>query len=292
MISIIIKIVLFNNSFGARLHEREKIMKSNDYKIGVFVVFGLVLIMGSIFFLGANRTLFGSSFEIYADFSNVQGLYDGSVVSLSGIEIGNVEKINFTPETNQLRVKMKIDKNFQSRLRAGIRAEINTQGALGDKYIHLIPGNPLAEVIKAGSVIETTEGNGILDVISNRGKETERVFDIINEIYKMTKGINQDNKINKIIEQLSSTTNHLSAASSDIRRFTSSINEEDAHKKFKASVVHMESILSKIDKGEGTLGALINDPALHERLKSILGADQRKSHVRSLLRTSIQETEK
>lgn len=267
-------------------------MKSNDYKIGVFVVFGLILIMGSIFFLGADRSLFSSFIRVYADFSNVQGLYDGSVVSLSGIEIGNVEKITFIPETNQLRVQMKIERKFLYKLRQGTRAEINTQGALGDKYIHLMPGDPKAEGLEPGSTIETSEGNGILDVISNRGKETERIFDIIHEIYKMTKGINQDNKVNKIIDQLNSTTAHLSSASSDIKRFTSSINEEDSHKKFKASVVHMESILSKIDKGEGTLGALINDPALHERLKSILGADQRKSHVRSLLRTSIQETEK
>lgn len=267
-------------------------MQENQFKIGIFVGLGLILIMASIFFLGADKSVFSSYGRVFTHFSNVQGLYDGSVVSLSGIEIGNVEKIFFEPSSNKLKVQMKIETKYLPRITSGTRAEINTQGALGDKYVHLIPGDAEGEGSSDGATIESTEGNGILDVISSRGKETERVFDIINETHKMIKSLNHENKIGKIVDHLQSTSANLNSASFEMKKFTSTINDDDSQKRLKASLLHFESILSKVDKGEGTLGALINDPALHERLKGILGADQRKSHVRSLLRTSIQGTDK
>lgn len=60
---------------------------------------------------------------------------------------------------------------------------------------------------------------------------------------------------------------------------------------FKNSVDKMNNILTKIDKGEGTLGALINDSTLHEQLKSLVGGSQRKNHVKSVIRSSIEKAE-
>jgi phospholipid/cholesterol/gamma-HCH transport system substrate-binding protein len=49
--------------------------------------------------------------------------------------------------------------------------------------------------------------------------------------------------------------------------------------------------MGKLDRGEGTLGALINDPSVHNQLKAMLGGSPRKNHVKSLLRTSIEKEE-
>ena len=62
--------------------------------------------------------------------------------------------------------------------------------------------------------------------------------------------------------------------------------------KLEKSVEKLDSVLTKIDKGQGTLGALINDPSLHQQLKALIGGSARKDHVKSLLRTSIEKEEK
>ncbi len=41
------------------------------------------------------------------------------------------------------------------------------------------------------------------------------------------------------------------------------------------SLTHLEAVLKKVDKGEGTLGALINDPTLYEDMKLLLGGAKR-----------------
>ena len=54
----------------------------------------------------------------------------------------------------------------------------------------------------------------------------------------------------------------------------------------------MASVMEKIDSGKGTLGALINDPSLHQNLKSVLGGSQRNRYMKEMARESIQNVDK
>lgn len=49
----------------------------------------------------------------------------------------------------------------------------------------------------------------------------------------------------------------------------------------------MREIVSRINEGEGSLGALINDPTVYEDLKQVLGNVKRNWILRTLVRTSI-----
>ncbi|HEY1080456.1 MAG TPA: MCE family protein, partial [Bdellovibrio sp.] len=114
---------------------------STQMKVGIFIAAGTLLILGSIFFLGADKALFTSYVRIHAHFEQVQGLSEGSVVSLSGVTVGNVEQITFLSEKNALDVKMRINENFIHKIRQGSEVEIRTQGALGDKFVFIIPSD-------------------------------------------------------------------------------------------------------------------------------------------------------
>jgi phospholipid/cholesterol/gamma-HCH transport system substrate-binding protein len=49
----------------------------------------------------------------------------------------------------------------------------------------------------------------------------------------------------------------------------------------------LNSILGKIDAGEGTLGLLVNDPAVYEELTTLLGGAQRSLVLRSMVRMAV-----
>ncbi len=51
----------------------------------------------------------------------------------------------------------------------------------------------------------------------------------------------------------------------------------------------LNSILEKMDRGEGTLGMLLNDPSLYEDLKRLVGGAERSAVVRTLIRMSAEE---
>lgn len=48
----------------------------------------------------------------------------------------------------------------------------------------------------------------------------------------------------------------------------------------------LNSILAKVDRGEGTMGLLLNDPTLYEDLKRLIGGAERSRAVRTLIRLS------
>ena len=55
---------------------------------------------------------------------------------------------------------------------------------------------------------------------------------------------------------------------------------------------HLNSVLGKIDRGEGTLGLLVADPTLYDDLKQLVGGAQRSLLVRSLVRLSTDTPDK
>ncbi|WP_413558772.1 MlaD family protein [Bdellovibrio sp. HCB209] len=262
---------------------------STQVKVGIFLAIGIVVILGSIFFIGGEKSVFKSYVNLHAHFDQVQGLAEGSVVSLSGVTIGNVQKINFLSEKNALDVVMRVDKEYTARIREGSQVEIRTQGALGDKFVFIIPADPRNPEIKDGAILEVAKPTDLIGVISERGSEAGKLFDVINEMYKIAKSMNDNDRLGKIMANFESTSANLSKVSGDASKIMNQLNEGNSGEKLKHTINKLDAIVSKVDRGEGTLGALINDPSIHNQLKAILGGTQRNNNVKSLLRTSIEK---
>lgn len=165
--------------------------------------------------------------------------------------------------------------------------EIRTQGALGDKYIFIIPGDPKAKPLTENAVIEVAKATDILGILSERGNEAEKIFDIINEMHRFSKSLNAENRVDKILANMASATAKLDKTAGAAEKITEGLSDG----KLKNTVDRLDSVMTKLDKGQGTLGALINDSSLHDQLKSMLGGSPRKSYMKNLMRTSIEKNE-
>ena len=84
-------------------------------------------------------------------------------------------------------------------------------------------------------------------------------------------------------------TNNLDKVTNNLAAITEKLNKTVQSGSMDRSMQKFEHILDKVDKGEGTLGALINDRSIHERIKTILGAGQKNQQVKSILKSSVEE---
>lgn len=262
-------------------------------RVGVFVTIGLITICFSIFFIGGSE-FFKSQYELKAQFAQIQGLTEGSVVSLSGIKVGNIKKIDFIPGQNSVEITMRIEKDFSSKITDGSQIEIRTQGALGDKFLFIIPGPinnpPLAE----NSVLPTAPNTDLLSVLSEKGDRATTLFDILEDLHKITQSLLMENRMAKIPQQTEAALQQMTQTLAEATKLLQDLrgqSESGAPSKAAGVISKLEKILSKIEQGEGSLGALINDTTVHDRLKSLLGAQDASSQTRSLLRTSIKHQE-
>jgi ABC-type transporter Mla subunit MlaD len=136
-------------------------MKSNNFKLGLFVLAGMTLLVLGLLAFGAKGFLEKRElFETYID-DEVQGLSVGSPVELRGVRVGKVTKITFTwneyPETRTNFVMLEFEvrddvsplppgaerrKLIDSEISKGLRARVKAQGVTGNCILSLEYVNP------------------------------------------------------------------------------------------------------------------------------------------------------
>ncbi len=136
---------------------------------GLFVLLGfaalfflaLQLPQGGLHIAGAK-----SGYHVTADFDNIGDLKVGAPVTMSGVDMGQVDSIRFDSNTYKAVVGMRIYKQY-TRIPDDSFASINTQGLLGGKYVGLSPGGS-DTFLKDGSHIDQTQSAIVLENLVNK----------------------------------------------------------------------------------------------------------------------------
>lgn len=144
-------------------------MKSShqiELTAGIF----LLLAIAALIFLALQATdrgvVAGGSYEVTAAFSNVGGLKPRAKVSMGGVTVGMVERIELDPETFDARVTMRISERYDN-LPDDTSASILTSGILGDQYVGLEAGGS-PEVLREGDSILLTNSAVVLEQLIGR----------------------------------------------------------------------------------------------------------------------------
>jgi phospholipid/cholesterol/gamma-HCH transport system substrate-binding protein len=102
---------------------------------GVFVVLLLALLIGAILWFNDRGHIHGALYDLITR-SSVAGLTAGANVSLRGVQIGQVQSIQFdNDDQTTVRVRIAVDPRFV--LHKGSYATLNYQGLSGDAYVEL-----------------------------------------------------------------------------------------------------------------------------------------------------------
>lgn len=263
---------------------------SQQMRVGLFLVAGLGGLLFSIFFLGGEDSIFARHTLLYGKMPQVQGLNPGSLVSLAGVPIGAIQEITFAEDGSGVVIEMKIKERFLPQIRKGSTIETRTQGALGDKFIYIQPSATENPPHVEGEFLGTSTAQDLMGVLSEKGSEAAKIFDVVNETLKLLHSVNADNKVDGILTNFKEASIHVKEMSIEAKALIQELKSKDSD--VQKSMAKLNAILEKVDKGEGTLGALINDPSLHNQLKALLGGSQKKQYLRSIMQDAISDSEK
>jgi phospholipid/cholesterol/gamma-HCH transport system substrate-binding protein len=130
---------------------------------GAFVVLGFA----TLFFLTTQTTSRGLSFaspphyDLTAKFDNIADLKVGAPVSMSGVEIGRVAKIEYDTREYKAVVTMRVNDKY-NQIPSDSDATIYTQGLLGGKFIGITAGGA-DTYLKNGDKIDFTQSAFVLE---------------------------------------------------------------------------------------------------------------------------------
>ncbi len=133
-------------------------------KLGMFVTIGLGLFIGTIYFIGKQKNLFGSTFNLQSKFKNVSGLKIGNNVRFSGINVGTVNEIELITDSSVV-VKLVLKKEVQQFIKTDAKASIGNDGLMGDKVLTISPGTTSKNTIKDNGTIASNKAIEMEDLM-------------------------------------------------------------------------------------------------------------------------------
>lgn len=132
--------------------------------VGIFLVFGLLCVGYMTVNLG-HLSLFGdNAYSLFARFTSVTGLRVGSVVYISGIAVGRVEKLTMDQKSQRAVAELRIRKDI--RIFDDAIASIKTEGLIGDMHVSIDPGGAGTLLKPGGTITETQPAVDIAGLIS------------------------------------------------------------------------------------------------------------------------------
>ncbi len=262
-----------------------------DAFVGFSLLGGLVIFSGAMLWLRDFR-LGSNNWEISASFKDASGLAQMSPVTYRGIIVGSVQKINFTPNSVETKIKLNNDNLI---LPKPVIAKIVTSSMLGgDAQLSLVSlgkslnRNELITVkkdcpyqrilcngdkikgIEMISMTSLTEGiNGILDeadrqAIVNKVSESIQQFDRtqanLDELVLLSKS--ELIRARPIISELTKASIHL-------KNILESLDNPKTLKDIQELASTSNSLTKKIDQMSSDMGNIMEDKELLDALKKV-----------------------
>ena len=262
-----------------------------DAFVGFSLLGGLVIFSGAMLWLRDFR-LGSKTWEISASFKDASGLAKMSPVTYRGIIVGSVQKISFTPNTVETKIKLNNDNLI---LPKPVIAKIVTSSMLGgDAQLSLISLGkslnknelitvnkdcPQKRILCSGdeikgvemvSISSLTEGiNGIIDeadrqAIVNKVSESIKQFDRtqanLDELVLLSKS--EITRAKPIISELTKASFHLN-------NILESLDNPETLKDIQELASTSSSLTKKINQMSSDMGNIMEDKELINALKKV-----------------------
>ena len=127
---------------------------STTVRLGIFVVVGLLIMVGFVYYIGANQNLFGATTRIKTVFKNISGLQGGANVRFSGINVGTVENIEILTDST-VGVNLIIDNTAAKYIKKDGTVGIGSDGIMGDKVVNITAGTAGQKPIADGDQLKS-----------------------------------------------------------------------------------------------------------------------------------------
>ena len=246
--------------------------RNKTIRVGLLVAVSLIVLMVSLFFIGAEQKIFARKNEYDVQLENVSGLAEGNPVRMSGVTIGVIKGIELPEDAKAKNVfiQLMIDKKYDERIRGDSRARLKKLGLLtGDSYIDITPGTQRFPQLEAGAMIPAQRQTNVDQLISS-GEDL--VDNLVQISYSLKNVLGRVDRGEGLLGELTSTPETKQRLTDTL---LTTLNKTNA-------------ALGHIESGRGTIGKLIYDDAYGEQLTaSITSAAQSMQAVATNVQRSF-----
>ena len=270
---------------------------SNEVKTGILAVFSICLFVFGYSYLKSNDIFVGDR-TFYAVYSDVEGVVNGTPVTINGFPVGSIQKISFT-KNNDLLVKFRIENDIQFSINSV--AQIYETGLIGGKALAIIPAYDNKRNAVDNDTLNSSIAPGLTDLVNKKITNLQVKIEsmvvsadsVLNNINKVFDDSTKNNlktsvsNFNQTIIDLKTTSNsikdivknnqsdidssikNIKNFSEDFSQISNKLNQaqiDETFKNFKTSSENLTKILNEINSGNGTMGQIVKNDSLFKNL--------------------------
>ena len=283
--------------------------KSQEIRLGLFVIFSTILFVLAVYLIGQKKNMFKKTFTISSYFQNVHGLQKGNNVRYSGINIGTVKDIEMVNDST-IKVDMSVEETITTYIKKNAIATIGSDGLVGNMIVNILPGTGYDDVITNGDIIQSYSKIGAEDILSTLSVSTENAAIVTSDLLKITQAMikgkgtlalllndslmakdlkHSVTNLQTASQSASNTLNEINQIVTSLRTNKSTmlgmlLNDSISGKKIKSTVKNLETsskemetmlfninmAVNDFNKSKGTYYYIVKDTSLVKDLKSTL----------------------
>lgn len=232
---------------------------TNNVKLGVFVLAGLVIMIFALYMIGKDTNMFGSNYTLKVRFENVHGLTSGNNVRYAGIQVGTVKKVMILSDT-LIEVSMLIDTKMEKYIHKTAIVSMSTDGLMGNRILNITPAKDGSALAEDGDLLITKKSVSTDDMMETLDKTNRNIADVSEGLKIMVSRINNSSALWKLLDETTLPDN-LRASAVSIRQATARADN---------MVNDLHSIINDVKNGKGSLGAILTDTSIAQNLNQAM----------------------
>lgn len=290
-----------------------------EIKIALVAIAGIVVMYFGMNFL-KGMSVFADRNVYYATFDDISGLSASNPILTNGYKVGVVKEILFDyANNNQIVVRFSLN-DEKMRLPEGTTATID-RDFMGNVKMHLtMPSEGSTAMLNVGDTICGSMDGGLMSRAAEIIPQVEQMLPKIDSILANLNALTGDPALARSLHNVEAITNDLTTSTRQLNKLMGNLNQQMPALMTKAdgvldntqqltknlaevdvnatmarvdqTIANVQAVTAKLNEPNGTVGLLLNDPSLYNRLNGTLQSAEQllsdiKEHPRRYINVSV-----
>ncbi len=262
--------------------------KNRELWAGLFVLVGLVSVLILLFAL-TDPSLFRGRYVVTTLVDNASGIRRGDPVLMRGVNIGRVQSFRIAPQG----VEIGLEIEGEYRIPEGSKVELVSNSVLGGVIADVLPGEG-ATFVRNHAALPGARGKGLFDTFGKLADQAEATLGNAQKTLspEMIQSIQSGSQeLNQLLKELRAVTaeqrTELKGLTGSLKRTANGVEKAATMPELERAIKRadgltarldetsatlarsskaLETVIGRMERGEGTLGKLSKDEALYDNL--------------------------
>jgi phospholipid/cholesterol/gamma-HCH transport system substrate-binding protein len=244
-----------------------------ELRLGLFIFVALAVFLWASIQGGTN--LFKKQYELHSEFPNVQGVVSGAPVWFQGVEVGTVKSLDFIAagDSSKVRITFTVDDRVWPLVREDSKVKIQALNLFGEKFMEVTSGSRAAKPVKEGATLASERPTDVTELMARGEHIVDDLGAITKDMKEMTAKVRRgEGSLGKLANS-DELHDNLVATINGVRTLTANLDKSQVEmaRSLNAVANSLDSVMTLINSGDGSLGQMARDPALYRNLASLTG---------------------